>query len=556
MEQENPTPQSATSTPASSATVEETSTGAAAPAPAPSTAEAESSAAPQAEAPQAEAPQAVAPQAEAPQAAAPQAEAPQVETPQAEDAQVDGSTSGEQAENAPKLNSIVSGVISKQVRQMAFVILESGHEAYINVSELAELRSEDGALPIGQTIEAEVASTRSGIKLSREYISRARELDAIEAAFTSQSIIEGRVKSVNKGGFEVRLGNIDAFCPRSRFSQRREGNPKKQVGKVMSFMIEEFKREGRTRVVVTRLPILEREARDRARMMGERFQVGDVIQGQVTQLVKFGAFVNVGDQIEGLIPMSELRHDRVEQASDVLSVNDSVEVKVIGVDVARGRLSLSLRAMTPDAWEGFASDHSAGDRVTGKVVRITDFGAFIELVPQVEGLVHISAISAQGRLNHPSDRLTEGQSLELVIEEIVNHARADKRRIRLMTPEVAERRTPLNVSVSVGDVLTVPVKSTQERGVTVTIATGLEGFIPAPETGTARGTNLQERFPVGSEVQAKVLTADLKRRRVRLSIKALENHEEEMAYQAFRDEMKADQTRMRSTFGDLFKNFN
>ena len=112
----------------------------------------------------------------------------------------------------------------------------------------------------------------------------------------------------------------------------------------------------------------------------------------------------------------------------------------------------------------------------------------------------------------------------------------------------------VKVKVKVGDVLKVPVKSTQERGITVTIATGLEGFIPAPETGTPRGSNLQERFPVGSEIQAKVLTADLKRRKVKLSIKALENHEEEMAYKAFRDEMKVDQARMRSTFGDLFKN--
>jgi small subunit ribosomal protein S1 len=469
-------------------------------------------------------------------------------------AQADQSQNAESAEKAPKLKTIVKGVISKQVRQMAFVILESGQEAYINISELAELRDESGALPMNLSIEAEVVSNRSGIKLSREYIARDKELDTLEAAFNAQTPVEGRIKGVNKGGFEIRLGNINAFCPRSRFSQRREGNPKKQVGKVMLFMIEEFKREGRTRVVVTRLPILERESQDRAQMMGERFKVGDVIKGQVTQLVKFGAFVNVGEQLEGLIPMSELRHDRVEHASDVVTVNDSVEVKVIGVDVDRGRLSLSLRAMTPDAWEGFVGERSVGDRISGTVVRLTDFGAFVELAPKVEGLVHISAITTQGRLNHPSEKLSEGQTLDVIIEEIVNHARADKRRIRLMTPEVAERRAPINIKVSVGDVLTVPVKSTQERGITVTIATGLDGFIPAPETGTPRGSNLQERFPVGSDIQAKVLVADLKRRKVKLSIKALENHEEEMAYKAFRSEMKTDQARMRSTFGDLFKN--
>ena len=192
MEQENPNSSSATSTPDSSVTTEET--------PAVTSTDATPDVQPSVE-------------------STPAAEASQPETAQS-------------SESAPKLNSIVKGVISKQVRQMAFVILESGQEARINVSELTDLKDESGALPIGISIEAEVASTRSGIELSREYLSRARELDALEAAFTSQSPVEGRIRAVNKGGFEVRLGNINAFCPRSRFSQRREGNPKKQVGKV------------------------------------------------------------------------------------------------------------------------------------------------------------------------------------------------------------------------------------------------------------------------------------------------------------------------------------
>lgn len=465
----------------------------------------------------------------------------------------DADSSAESSNPAPKAKTIVKGVISKIAHQVAFVILESGHEARINVAELAELRDESGEVPLGSEVTAEVTSTRSGIELSRDYIARERSLDEIEAAFNTQGVIQGRIKGVNKGGFDVRIGEIDAFCPRSRFSKHRAGNPKQQINKVMDFMVEELQRRGRPRVVVTRLPILEKQAQERSRLIGERFTVGEKIQGRVTQLVKFGAFVDVGEGIEGLIPMSELSHDRVESAASVLSANQEIEVQVIGVDAERGRLSLSIRALTPDAWDSFVEEHQAGAQVSGTVTRLTDFGAFVELAPRIEGLIHISAISAGERLNHPSEKLSEGQSVDVIIEEIVPHARPDKRRIRLMTQEVAERRAPLSVSVSVGELITAPVKSANERGVTLEIAKGLEGFIPASETDTARGVNLAERFKEGAEVEAKVITADLRRRRVKLSIKAIANHEEEMAYKAFRSEMRADASRMRSTFGDLLK---
>ena len=409
---------------------------------------------------------------------------------------------------------------------------------------------------MGAEVTAEVVSTRSGTKLSRDYIARERSLDEIEVAFKSESVVQGRIKGVNKGGFDIRIGEIDAFCPRSRFSVHRPNNPKQYINKVMDFMVEELQRQGRVRVVVTRLPILKKQAQERAQQIGERFTVGETIQGRVTQLVKFGAFIDVGDGIEGLIPMSELSHERVESSASVLTAGQEIEVKVIGVDAERGRLSLSIRALTPDTWDTFIAEHQAGAKLTGTVTRIAEFGAFVELAPRVEGLVHISAISAGERLNHPSDRLSEGQSLEVVIEEIVSNARPDKRRIRLMTPEVAERRAPLSVSVKVGELITAPVKSANERGVTLEIAKGLEGFIPAPETGTARGANLQDLFKEGAEIQAKVLTADMRRRRVKLSIKAVANHEDEMVYKAFRSEMREDASRMRSTFGALLKQFD
>jgi small subunit ribosomal protein S1 len=463
-------------------------------------------------------------------------------------------TTSEESNTTLKVGDTVVGTITKRVHQMVFIALEQGSEAYISISEL---RDENGEINVtlGQQVEGKVKNLRSGVELTREYLIEKQALDALEKAFNDKTQVQGKVTKINKGGYEVRVGSISAFCPKSHFSLRPERAPQQQVGKVLDFVIEEFKRGKRARIVVSRRPILEAVERDKAQLIGERFTVGEVIQGQISQLSKVGVFVDVGDEIEGLIPLSELSHSRVNRASNVVTVGDSIEVKVINVDSQRGRLSLSIRQLTSDPWDTFVETNGAGTQVTGTITRILDFGAFVKLTEAVEGLLHISAITTRGRLNHPSEHVSVGQELEVVIEEVIRSDRNDRRKIRLMTPEVAERRKPIDIKIKVNEVITAPVKEVTDRGVILAIASNLDGFIPAPETGTARGANLSDRFPVGKEIQAKVMTIDLKRARVRLSVKALENHEEQMAFKQFKKEMREDQVKMTSTFGDLLKNF-
>lgn len=483
-------------------------------------------------------------------------EANEMQGTEASESQTTETSEAQSAEtsSALKVGDIVTGTISKHVHHLAFIALENGQEAYINVSEL---RDEAGNVNVvlGQSIEAKIKHLHSGIELTREYLIIKQAYDALEKAFNEKTVVEGTITKTNKGGFEVRLGSIAAFCPRSHFSLRPERSPQQQVGKVLEFTIEEFKRGKRGRIVVSRRAILEAIEAKKNERLAELFTVGDTIQGKVTQLSKFGVFVDVGEGIEGLIPMSELSHAHVNRASDVVKANDPVEVKVISIDASRGRLSLSIKQLTPDPWLSFVETNKVGDQLSGKVVRITDFGAFVQLAENIEGLLHISAISANSRLKHPSEKVSEGEEITVVIEEIVNHDRNDRRKIRLMTPEVAERRKPIDVKISVDDVITAPVKEVNDRGVTIAIASNLDGFIPVTETGTPKGTNLQDRFQSGKEVQAKVMMVDLRRAKVRLSIKALENHEEEMAYKQYQTEMRQDQSKMTSTFGDLLKNF-
>lgn len=467
----------------------------------------------------------------------------------------DTAANDETNSTAVKVGDEVTATITKHVHQMVFVTLENGSEAYINANELRDVEGEI-SITLGAQIKAKVNNLRGGIELTRDYLLTKQELDRLEVVYNSKATIQGKVTGTNKGGFDVRIGSLSAFCPRSHFSLRPERAPQQQIGKVLDFVIEELKRDKKLRIVVTRRPILEAAERERAQLMAGRFNVDDVIEGRVSQLSKFGAFIDVGDGIEGLIPMSELSHGHVNRASDVIKNGETVQVKVISIDAERGRLSLSIKRLSADPWLSFVDQYELGSTITGKVVRLTDFGAFVELAPSVEGLLHISSITTQGRLNHPSERLSEGQELEVVIEEVVRNGRKDRRKIRLVTQEVAERRKPIDIKISVDEVITAPVKETNDRGVTLAIASNLDGFIPAAETGTQRGVNLQELFPVGKEVQAKVMNIELRKAKVRLSIKALENHEEQQAFKQFKAEMKSDQSRMSSTFGDLLKNFN
>ena len=442
---------------------------------------------------------------------------------------------------------IVKGKITKIVGAIAFVDLDQ-HQARIPITELQ--KEDDTSFEIGDEIEAQVVNTQRGVELSRKYIANENLLDELEFAFKENLPVEATVHGVNKGGFELRVNDLRAFCRFREFSPRQERHPQRYIGKTFSFKIIELSREGKTNIVVSRLTILEEEAQEKSQKLSTHFNVGDVIHSKVAQLTKFGAFMKVGHEIEGLIPMSELTHSRINQASDVLKVGERLEVKVIGIDPERGRLTLSRRQMIPDPWETFVSAQELGSTHKGQVTRLTDYGAFVKLAPHVEGLLHVGSISSTERIGHPSDRFSVKDEIEVVIEEVV---RGERRRLRLMTPEVAESRRPIDINLKVGEVITAPVAEVKEQGISLQIASNLQGFVPASATGTERGTNLTERFPIGTEIRAKITTVDLKRGRVRLSIQAMERHEEEMAFKQYKNEEPSPQ--MGTSFGDLLKDF-
>lgn len=445
----------------------------------------------------------------------------------------------------PKVGDLVSGTIVKITGNVAFVDYGARSEGYI---ELGELRDAEGNLTAGEgdPLEAAVVNVRGAVQLSARQAQAGKVKEALHAAWKSQTPVDGRIVGVNKGGFEVRVSGIRAFCPLSQIAEHFPREPAREVGKTYRFLITEY--SDSKSLVVSRRPLIEAEKKKLRETLNERIKVGERVQGKVTQVKDFGVFVALEEGVEGLIHVSELSHERVGHPREKFSEGDAVVVEVIKVDAARGRVGLSTKALEDSPWKSFVQGVKVGDTVTGTVDRIQDFGAFVKLAEGVDGLLHVSGISVD-RVEHPSEVLSEGQELELIIEKIER----DRQRIGLVSPAVAEKRKPVQITVKSGDLVKGKVQKVERFGVFLELEGGAVGLIPNGEMDTDRGADHLRMFPVGTELEVAVLEVDKKRGRIRLSRKALKTAVERKAIADYKKRENAPQSL--GSFGDLLKDF-
>ena len=335
-----------------------------------------------------------------------------------------------------------------------------------------------------------------------------------------------------------------AFAPPLKCRSSRARILQSLSDKDLEFLITEFSKKGG--LVVSRRKLPESRRKEAQATLAERIKPGDRLQGTVTQLKDFGVFVAIADGVEGLVHVSELSHDRSVQPGTVARVGDVVEVAVLGVDSEKGRVSLSFKQLEADPWTAFADEHQVGQSVQGFVTRVQDFGVFVKVAAGIEGLLHVSAIKANERIDSASGLFEAGEEITVVIDAIDTI----KRRISLLTPEVAAARKPIEVNFKVGDVFKGKVRKVERFGILLDLEDGNVGLIPNAEMGTNRGTDHFRMFPVNTEIEVKVLEIDLKKRRIRLSRKALLNHDEEQAFAEYKKQAAAPVFALGS-FGDL-----
>jgi small subunit ribosomal protein S1 len=421
---------------------------------------------------------------------------------------------------------VVRGRVIQITGEHVFVDVGGKGEAWIDRGELAD---DDGRLrvAVGDEVEATVVSTGDEVRLSHKLRQGAQAREALAVAAESGMPVEGKVAAVIKGGYEVTVGGVRAFCPQSQMDLRRAAAPEEYVGRVLEFRITRYAENGRN-IVLSRRQILEEEAARTAEETRKKIAPGAVLPGVVASLADFGAFIDLGG-VQGLVPLSELSHARVGRAADRLRVGEPVTVKILRIDPEKGKLTLSLKALEDDPWATVPGRLRERQVVRGRAARATEFGVFVELVPGVDGLLHVSEIP-----RHRQAGVREVVAAGAEIAVMIIAIDPGKRRIALaLAPEDAVIGQQMESTVAVGAVLTGTVERHEPFGVFVRLGPGQTGLVPAAELGAGRGTDPRRAFPAGSEMKVFVLAIEEGGRRIRLSREKAITHEEQAETQAY-----------------------
>jgi small subunit ribosomal protein S1 len=353
-------------------------------------------------------------------------------------------------------------------------------------------------------------------ELSKLKVEAPKDWESLEEAFAAKAVVSGIVTAVVKGGLTVDVG-VRAFMPGSRSGARDAAEMEKLVGQEIRCRITKLDVDDED-VVVDRRSVMEEEERSTKEKRFAEVQEGDTVSGTVRSLMDYGAFVDLGG-MDGLLHVGEIAWTRVTKPEDVLSVGQSVDVKVLKIDAESKRISLSMKQLLPHPWDAVPGKYTQGERVRGVVTRTADFGAFVEIEPGVEGLIHISEMSWAKKVRKADDLVKVGETVEAVILGI----------------NVAERRLALGLKQTLGDpwvegaekygvgsVVEGPIVSFTKFGAFVQVADGIEGMVHISEiTAEKRLNHPQDVLRTGQVVQAKVLEFDKEKRQLKLSIKQM-----------------------------------
>ncbi len=353
-------------------------------------------------------------------------------------------------------------------------------------------------------------------ELSRLRVTLPTDWSSLEEAFAQKSAVVGIVTGVVKGGLNVDVG-VRAFMPASRSGVRDAAEMEKLVGQEITCRITKLDVTDED-VVVDRRAILEEQALSVRQGRYSELKEGDVVSGEVRSLANYGAFVDIGG-IDGLLHVSDISWSRVNSPEDVLTVGQQLQLKVLKVDAENNRISLGLKQLQPEPWDAAAEKFKVGERITGTVTRLMDFGAFVELEPGIEGLIHVSEMSWVKKVRKPTDILKTGDTVDAIVLSIS----AGERRISLgLKQALGDPWTDALQKFPVGSTIEGPVTKLMKFGAFVQITEGVEGLVHVSEISAEKHIDHpQDVLRAGQIVKAQVLAVDTEKRQIKLSIKQL-----------------------------------
>jgi small subunit ribosomal protein S1 len=327
----------------------------------------------------------------------------------------------------------IEGTIVAIGPEVAFVNIGGKGEATIDIEELADPDSDIQA-KVGDTVKAVVVSTIGGLKLSHKLARGAATRQRLNDAFQAGLPVEGRVEKSIKGGYEVRVGGQRAFCPISQIDTKFTADPADHVGQTYTFRIIECKEDGKE-LVVSRRALLQEEEGEKAEKIRSAAIPGAILPGRVVSVLSYGAFIDLGGGVQGLLHVSEMGWARVENPTDVVRAGDAITVKVLRL-AEGGKISLGLKQLQADPWSTVAEKYKVGQRLAGKVTRVADFGAFVELEPGIEALAHVSSFAPTGKRDGWKAAVPPGASLTVEILSLD----LERKRIGVAVTQAGEER--------------------------------------------------------------------------------------------------------------------
>ena len=419
-----------------------------------------------------------------------------------------------------KPGAIVTGVVV-EVRNDV-VVINAGLKSE-GIVPIEQFRNDAGEIDVGVGDEVKVAldSIENGFGetvLSREKAKRAMVWDELEQALEKNETITGRISGKVKGGFTVDIKDVRAFLPGSLVDVRPVRDPGYLEGKELEFKLIKLDRK-RNNVVVSRRAVVESEHSEEREQLMDKLQEGVVLKGVVKNLTDYGAFVDLGG-IDGLLHITDMAWKRVRHPSEVVEVGQELDVRVLKYDRERNRVSLGLKQLGEDPWDNIARRYPANSRVFGKVSNVTDYGAFVEIEPGVEGLVHVSEMDWTNKNVNPSKVVQVGDEVEVMVLDVDE----ERRRISLGMKQVAANPWETFAAIhKKNDKVSGQIKSITDFGIFIGLDGGIDGLIHLSDISwNSTGEDIARNYKKGDTLEAVVLAVDPERERISLGVKQME----------------------------------
>ncbi len=415
---------------------------------------------------------------------------------------------------------VVSGTVIQLTKDYAVIDIGYKSEGQVPINEFAPTPGQEPAVKVGDKVEVLVESRENDtgmVVLSKEKADKMRIWDEISAACERDELVEGVIVGRVKGGLSVDIG-VKAFLPGSQVDIRPVRNLDKLIGEKFKFKVIKFNKK-RGNIVLSRRVLLEKEREELKKETLKNLKEGAVLKGVVKNLTDYGAFIDLGG-IDGLLHVTDMSWGRIGHPSEMFEVGQEVRIVVLKFDPASERVSLGMKQIQEDPWHRADEKYPVGSRVSGKVVSLTDYGAFIELEQGVEGLVHVSEMSWTKRVKHPSKLVNVGEKVEAVVLDIDPKAK----RISLGMKQIeANPWTLLEDKYPIGSVIRGEVRNVTDFGIFVGVEEGIDGLVHVSDISwNERIKHPGEKFKKGDVVEAVVLNIDVENERFSLGIKQIQ----------------------------------